>query len=102
MADETVDLPLFAGIPFSNRSTSRAAAHAIAHEIPNLEQKVFKALEAAGENGACSHELEAWLGMPHTTVSARIRGLVLRGLVKDGGKKRTTPSGRGAIVWVVA
>lgn len=38
--------------------------------------------------------------LSHQTASARVRGLVLRGRVKDSGKRRDTRSGRKATVWI--
>ncbi len=39
--------------------------------------------------------------MLHQTVGARVRGLVLKGIVRDSGKTRLTRSGRKAVVWEV-
>ncbi|QKK09295.1 MAG: hypothetical protein HND58_14770 [Planctomycetota bacterium] len=36
-----------------------------------------------------------------SSVTARCRGLVLDGLVRDSGRTRPTPSGCDAIVWVL-
>jgi hypothetical protein len=84
-------------IPFSNDTTSREAAESIEPEVNRLEQEVLSAIKFC--NGLACHEVEQMTGMAHTTASARIRGLVLKGLVYDSGQKKLTPSKRNAIVW---
>ncbi len=44
-------------------------------------------------------ECETALNAKHQNLSARIRTLVLKGLVIDSGQRRKTRSGRNAIVW---
>jgi predicted transcriptional regulator len=83
--------------PYSNPTTSKEAAEAIEHQLARLELEVFETLRIRGPL-AC-HEIEEITQLPHTTVSARIRGLFLKNRVKDTGMKRKTPSGRSAIVW---
>ena len=43
--------------------------------------------------------VEVITGLSHQTVSARLRGLVLRGQIEDSGSKARTRSGRWAVVW---
>lgn len=49
--------------------------------------------------GATCDECETVTGLSHQTASARLRALVLKGKIHDGGTKRPTRSGRSAIVW---
>lgn len=91
-----------AGVGFTNQSTSREAAEAIMAKLALKERHVYLAIMAAGAQGACSHELEGSLHLPHTSVSPRITGLKDRALIRDTGIRRKTPSGRNAIAWVVA
>lgn len=51
--------------------------------------------------GMTDKEIEAHAGLSHESASARRRGLVLKGFVKDSGFVRRTPSGRWASVWVL-
>jgi len=75
--------------------TSEAAALEIAHDLPRLEQVVM-----SYSGGLTADEVEVRTSLPHQTVSARIRGLVLRGLLEDSGERCLTRSGRKAAVWV--
>ena len=86
--------------PYSNETTSKEAAASIEPHLSALEAIVHGALERHGPL-AC-HEIEQITGLAHTTCSARIRGLFLKGRVKDSGERRKTPSGRNAIVWKAA
>ena len=55
----------------------------------------------AFSTGATDDEIEIALEMRHQTASARRRGLVLTGWLRDSGKKRPTRSDTMAIVWVL-
>jgi predicted transcriptional regulator len=87
---------LFGRAPYSNPTTSKEAAEAIEPQLARLEAVVMGALDVRPM--AC-FEIEAFTGLPHTTASARIKGLRDKNRVKDSGMKRKTPSGRNAIVW---
>lgn len=82
--------------------TSKAAAESIVPELPRLEALVYAFILNSGTDGATSDEIEYGMQMAHQTISARVRGLVLKGRVKDSGARRKTRSGRKATVWVVA
>jgi hypothetical protein len=45
------------------------------------------------------YAIEEATGLSHQTVSARLRGLVLREQIEDSGEKARTRSGRWAVVW---
>ncbi len=88
--------------PFSNQTTSKAAARSVIHELAAMEQKVLGYIRAQGAFGATSDEIEVGEHMSHQTVSARINGLRSKGFLVDSGRTRRTSSGRQAIVWVLA
>jgi hypothetical protein len=83
------------------QDTSREAAASIAATLGFLEDVVYGAIKRAGARGVTCDEVEVREALAHQTASARIRGLYLKGLVVESGKKRKTRSGRNAIVWTV-
>ena len=102
MARPYADLAEYINKRMTPRDASAEAAAVIAPVVGNLEEKVFDAIRQAGPNGACCFELEAWLGMAHTTCSARITGLKKKGRIMPSVITRKTPAGVSAIAWVVA
>jgi len=76
--------------------TSRDAAQSIAKGLAPLEKQVFLVL---AERPRTCDAVEVVTGLPHQTVSARIRGLALRGAIVKAGWKALTRSGREADVW---
>lgn len=90
--------PLPAGsVPFSNPTTSKAAADAARPFAGRLAAEVLEFVR--GKGGATCDEVEQEMGLVHQTASARIRELALRGEIEDSGRKRPTRSQRMAIVW---
>ena len=85
----------------TTRPTSVAAKVAIAPSAAKQRARVFLYILNQGEAGATLNEIEAALGLAGNTVRPRRLELEKKGLVKDSGKRRPTPSGRAAIVWVV-
>ena len=86
--------------PFVRESdTSEQAALSVQPHLPRLERVVLTAIADGG--GRTSDEVEQATGLAHQTVSARIRGLVQRGLLADSGERRVTRSGRKAAVWTL-
>jgi hypothetical protein len=87
-------------IPFEVGSdTSAAAAGSISDgELARLEAVVLSVIKAGPRT--CD-AVEAATGLAHQTVSARIRGLVLRDRVVDSGARAQTRRGRSAVVWCV-
>lgn len=89
-------------VPYADPRTSpetslEAAAHqAGTGKAETDRQRVWEAIldEPDTDDG-----LEVRLGLPHQTVSARRRGLVLEGWIRDSGRKDTTRSGRRAAIW---
>jgi predicted transcriptional regulator len=86
--------------PHNDRDTSRAASESMEEAAPRLRERVFRHIKRAGPHGATCHEVERYLKLRHQTASARIWELHQKSRVKDSGYRRSTPSGRLAIVWV--
>jgi len=87
-------------VPFEVSSATSAAAAATIDEpeLARLESVVLDVIAAAPRT--CD-AVEVATGLRHQTVSARLRGLVLRGRIVASGQARTR-SGRRAIVWRIA
>ena len=102
MRGDDDDYDLYGGHPpHEDSGTSREAAEAA---LPNLgapQAEVYMRIRAHGEWGCTDDELELQTGLSHQGVSARRRELVLRGAVRDSGRRRRTSRGRWATVWVL-
>ena len=85
--------------PFSNPTTSREAAKAIQPRLGALQQVVLTCLRTHPD-GLTEREIENLLWRDGNTIRPRLVELRDRGLVKDSGKTRPSPSGRASIVWV--
>jgi len=85
-------------VPFERQSaTSAAAAATICDtELSRLEALV---LSVVTKRPRSCDAIEVATGLSHQTVSARLRGLVLREQIEDSGQKVRTRSGRLAVVW---
>lgn len=85
-------------VPFETQSaTSAAAAATICDtELSRLEAVV---LSVVTKRPRSCDAIEEVTGLSHQTVSARLRGLVLREHIEDSGQKARTRSGRWAVVW---
>lgn len=81
-------------------STSLSAAIAIEASANSLRGRTYRMLVRRGSNGATDHEIQHLSGMNPSTQRPRRIELVERGLVKDSGITRPTPSGRSAVVWI--
>lgn len=81
--------------------TSEAAAKSVEPHLGRMEAMVLKEITLAGDHGLTDDQIESITLLSHQSASARRRGLVLKGLVKDSGTRRKTRSGRSAVVWVV-
>lgn len=104
MIEERPDQPDLFGeqpyLPYARDSdTSRTAAMELAPVAGELCRRVLAHVRQTG--GSTVDEIEEALQMLHQTAGARMRDLVLKGYVKDGGERRNTRSGRKAVVWVV-
>lgn len=87
-------------VPFSDKDTSKAAAEAISDKVPSLRRQVFDFIASKGLGGATDEEIGDALKMPGSTVRPRRGELVDGGLVVETRQRRSTKSGRQAIVWV--
>jgi hypothetical protein len=82
--------------------TSTAAADSIVLAASRLRESVYNRIAQVGECGMTCDEVEAALAMRHQTASARIYELRHMSRLVDSGMRRTTRSGRLAVVWVAA
>jgi len=87
-------------VPYETQSTTSAAAAATIGdtELGRLEAYV---LSVVTKRPRSCDAIEVATGLSHQTVSARLRGLVLRNQIEDSGQKARTRSGRWAVVWRV-
>ncbi len=81
---------------------SNAAHRSIVLSKATMRRRVVAYVRERGELGATSDEIEAALGMPHQTVSARITEAKAGGELVKSGDRRLTRSGRSAAVLVAA
>lgn len=88
--------------PFEKSSdTSAAAARELApSRADTLRRAIYDYLTRYG--GCTDEELQAKLNMAGNTERPRRRELELLGLVLDSGARRSTRTGRKAVVWVIA
>lgn len=82
------------------RPTSQAAAKAGIKRVNGDRFRVLRHIMLQGSHGATDDEIEVALGLPHTTASARRRGLYLDDEIAFVGETRKTRRGRAANVWV--
>jgi len=82
--------------------TSTIAAHRIAGHAAKQRSEVFGVILREGARGATDAEIEAVTGIRAQSVSPRRGELRTLGLIVDSGKRRPTPSGRPAAVWITS
>lgn len=82
--------------------TSRVAADRIAGHAAKQRADVLAVIVKAGSFGATDAEIESATGIRAQSVSPRRGELRALGLVADSGRRRPTPRGRPAAVWVAA
>ena len=81
--------------------TSREAAHSI--DTTKLEMMVYEAIKAHGINGCISDRIrEMYPKLPYSSVTARYRALLDRGLIVDSGARMPGRSGRNQRVLVAS
>lgn len=80
--------------------TSAGAAKDAEHEAPSKRVQVLALLLHRGEAGCTDHQIQETLDMPPSTARPRRVELVDMGLVVGSGKRRETPYGSEATVWV--
>jgi|SRR5215471_5300093 len=82
--------------------TSEAAGESLDEStLSRLRAKVHGFHGMHGFHGATCDEAEVALDLRHETCSARIRELILGGLLVDSGRRRLTRRGRAARVCVL-
>ncbi|MBX3375169.1 MAG: hypothetical protein KF817_15170 [Phycisphaeraceae bacterium] len=84
------------------RGTSDLAANRIAGYAVTQRASVLAVIVKAGAFGATDAEIEAATGMRAQSVSPRRGELCALGLIIDSGRRRLTPRGRHAAVWMAA
>lgn len=82
--------------------TSDAAARRIAGRAAKQRADVLAVIMGAGALGATDAEIETAIGIRAQSVSPRRGELRALGLVVDSGRRRLTPRGCPATVWVAA
>jgi hypothetical protein len=82
--------------------TSREAAESQTADLTHNQIVVLTAIARAGSHGMIDHEHEPINGLDQDTAGKR-RGELrdLYGAVTDSGRRRKTPRGRNAVVWVI-
>jgi hypothetical protein len=80
--------------------TSEVAADRIAGHAAKQRADVLAVIVKAGRFGATDAEVETATGIRAQSVSPRRGELRALGLVVDSGRRRPTPRGRPAAVWV--
>ena len=78
--------------------TSRSAYN---KQKPKLLTKRERVLEFLKTQASTNYEIAEELEMTLSSVCARCRELQVLDLVEDSGKRRETPYGKTAIVWLV-
>ena len=84
---------------YSNPTTSKDAAESVKPTASAIRVRILAELQVRGSTGATCDELEQAMDLSHQTASARLREMALKGAIVDSGNKRSTRSGRAAIVW---
>lgn len=94
------DAPRRPPLPPHNRTdTSREAAEMVRDRAPPQREKIFRHIASRGPAGSTNDETEAATGLLSSSVSARCRGLVKSGHVRDSGARRPNCRGLNVIVW---
>lgn len=84
------------------KDTEIEAAASVTPITGRLRVQAYKLLKRYPKRGLTDDEGGALMGADRLTFGRRRQELVAEGLVKDSGVRRPGPSGRNAIVWVVA
>jgi hypothetical protein len=98
LGDEGSGYPEFPG--HVDDDTSLKAADKVAPRVAFMHGQILDCIRASDDGATCD-EIEIALRMKHQTASARIRELVLGGLLRDRGDRRQTRSGATARVYEI-
>lgn len=82
--------------------TSEVAAASVASRTWKMRADVLAAIIEAGPDGLTDAEIQARTGMGSQSECPRRLELERAGLIADSGRRRATPRGRKAAVWVLA
>lgn len=82
--------------------TSRAALASLGSMASTLRAIAYRLIHEAGTDGMTALEVVEASGRNRWGIQPRISELVSAKVVVDSGRTRKNPSGRPAIVWVVA
>ena len=91
------DLP-----PHNATDTSTAAALAIRSKTKEAEMELLTWLRYMSGTGGTDSEIQERFGWSGDFERPRRWRLAKDGMIQDSGRRRTTPSGKAAIVWVVS
>jgi hypothetical protein len=82
--------------------TERKAAALVAPRTGTLRARILEKLEIAGADGRTGYELQSELGDLLYSIAPRLTELRDAGWIVDSERRRETPSGADAIVWVLS
>lgn len=89
-------------LPFQKHSeTSRDAARSKRGDVHNELSRVFWHLATCADTGSTDDETQRALDMIGSTERPRRIDLTAGGIVVDSGLRRSTCSGRAAVVWTI-
>jgi len=91
---------IMTGAPYQKGSdTSAQAAGSIESKLSHLAYAVLYAIKASAGNGMNCWEVEQYCNISRACSSARLNGLVNKGLIFDSTFRRVTDTGRNAVVY---
>jgi len=95
---------LYNGLPPHEKtsSTSREAAISMLPHAKAIRMKIYRMIDASGDNGLTVDEIEIAGSYIHQTASARVTELLQEGLIANSQRQRNTRQGRKASVWVTS
>jgi hypothetical protein len=84
------------------RETSLDAYASVRPSLPAKEARFLQLIRWSEDYGYTLSELAFTTGVLLQSACGTRLALEKKGLIKDSGKRRKTPTGRNAIVWVAA
>ncbi len=90
------------GLPHNGTTTSADAAESMLPAAIAQASRVYHFIAQQGDEGATDHEVQAELGLTGDSERPRRWALERNGLIRNSGRKRKSPKGRDAIVWIAA
>lgn len=86
----------------SHHTMRQTSLDAAASVPPTIEERVLRAIQDAGDQGATDYELTMTTGVKNLSVGACRNKLMRQGKVVETDGRRPTDTGRMAIVWKAA